>query len=221
MDETIATKQGTPPVTGQSSSGNEGSTSQQTETYTKDQVEKQISDALAKAGRDAKSFTDRESTLKATEAALKSEKESIAKWQADRDREEFETLKDDPSALTKFQRNKEREKALHEAETKLADDRVLFEKEKAAHTEKLTAAEETEREILIWELAGEKIDPEKLKGFCDKFNARTKEEIQVIVNTISSEVKPELKVKPDSSATIGGGGKSYEVGLLERYPTMK
>lgn len=212
MDETITTtKQDALPAKGQPSSGDNGGTSKESaETLTKDQVDKLVSDALAKAGRTAKDFEKKE-------AAIKTEKEAIAKWQADREKEELDSVKDDPEALTLLQRKK----AVKEAEAKLATEREALDKEKAEHAEKLTAAEETERELLIWELAGDKIDPDKLKGICDKLKAKTKEEIQAIVDIIAGEVKPNLKIKPDLSATIGSGTKSDDQRLKERYPTMK
>ena len=205
------------PEKGQSSTATIQGTSEKTpETYTKEQVEKLVSDSLAKAGRDAKSLTVKESALKDAEKAIEAERQRIAKWQADREKEELEAVKDDPEALTLFQRKK----ALREADAKLAEERAAFEEEKATYAERLTAAEETDREILIFEIAGEKIEPDKLKGLCDKINARTREEIQAVVDAIAGEIKPGLIIKPDSGATIGGGEQTEEQRLKTRYPSM-
>jgi hypothetical protein len=227
MGETDTNTQGTPQTTGQSSGDDKGSTStQEPETYTKEQFQKKLSDELAAAGRDAKSLAQKEAALKSKEEAFKETESKIAEWEKAREAEDLEKARDNPELLNAFQMKKQ----LREEKAKLAEERAQFLADKTAHEELINNSKELQREIAIWEIAGDKIDPAKLKELCNKLGAQTEEQIKAIAENLlpvatpstgesGDGKKPPLKV--DSGVTVGAGEKSEEQRLKERYPTMK
>jgi len=223
MDETTKTDQGTPQVIGQSSGGEKGSTStSETETYTKEQVEKLISDKLAAAGRNAKTLIQQEKQLKAREQAIKDVESQIADWQKEREAEELEKARDNPELLNLFQTKKQ----LREEKARLAEEKAQFQADKASVQELIDSSKELQREIDIWEIAGDKVDPVGLKELCDKLGAQTEEQIRTIADMFQPVVTPKGEtegkkpLKADSGVTVGAGEKSEEQRLKERYPKM-
>jgi len=167
-------KQGdTPQTTGQSSPGEQGTS--QAKTYTEEEVNKKLSDALAKAGRDTKSLelkrqslTEREDRIKGAEAKIEAA--------------ELEKLKDNPEALD-----------LHKAKKAIREERAALERDKAEHAEMVRAAQKTQMEIELWEIAtGEKIDPVLLKDTMEDLNLTTVEQAKLLAKRLSGkkEVSP-------------------------------
>ena len=209
MDGTDGLK-GTPPAMGQSSKGEtQGTSGNQPQTYTETEVTKRISDELAKAGRDAKSLETQKVSLKKLAESLEADKMQIAKWQAGREEEELEAAKDSPEALTLLQRKQ----ALRKKEAEFAEKQSALDAAKAEHEIELQDARDVKREITIWQIAGDDIDPAKLKDACDKLNAQTEEQIKALADSIRPEKRADDKTqagpkalrpfKADSSVTTG------------------
>lgn len=194
-----------PSGTAQDTSGGTKETSGgEPETLTREEAQKQTSDALAAAGRDAKSLDVRGKSLDAREEALKAEQAKITQWQTERDEAEEESLKDDPEGL-KFLRKKQ---ALATKEKKFSDDRATLERDEAEHKARLDAAEETEREIVIWEIAQKLgIDASKLKELSTDLNLQTKEQIERAAKEMAAgKAPPKTPLTLDTGKT-GGGDK--------------
>jgi len=212
MDGTDRQKDTLPRATqGQSSNvKSQGTSKEQPQTYTEEQVTKRISDELAKAGRDAKSLEAKATQLAALGKSLEADKAQIAKWQEEREREELEAAKDSPDALTLLQRKQ----ALRKREAELAEKQEAFTKAQTEHEAELQDARDVKREIAIWNIAGDDIDPTKLKALCEKLNAQTEEQIEVIADSIRPEmvesksqsrlgIKAPFSLKVDSGVTTG------------------
>jgi hypothetical protein len=189
----------------------QGTSKDQPKTYTDEEVTKRISDELAAKGRDAKSLETKAAQLKQLGDSVEAEKAKIAKWQEEREQEEIEAAKDSPDALTLIQRKQ----TLRKKEAEFAEKQAAFDTAKAEHDAELQDARDVKREITIWQIAGEDIDPRKLKDACDKLNAQTEEQIKAIADNIRPEKKTEetpkfrfgtkapVSVKADSSVTTG------------------
>lgn len=211
MDDPTKTTQDTLRVTGHPPDGGDGTPKSQPKTHTEDEVKKQINDALREAGRDAKSLETKAAQLKQLGDSIEAEKERIAKWEEGREKEEIEAAKDSPDALTLIQRRQ----SLRKREAELAEKQAIFDTAKVEHDAELQEARDVKREIAIWNIAGEDLDPAKLKDLCDKFNAQTEEQIKAIADSIRPEKKAEdksksrfgpkapLSIKADSSVTTG------------------
>lgn len=180
-------------ATQDTSTGTKGTSGGEPETLTREQAQKQTSDALSAAGRDAKSLVAREEAIKAEQA-------KITQWQKERDDAELESLGDDPEGRKLFQKRQ----ALRDKEKQLGDDRATLEKEKLEHKAKIEAAEGTEREIVIWEVAQKQgVDASKLKELSTELNLQTKEQIERVAKEMGAgKAKP--TIKPDSGVTTGG-----------------
>ena len=213
MDETNKATQDSLRATGRTSGGDKGSTSkEQPQTYTEEQVTKRISDELAKVGRNAKSLEAREAQLTALGKSLEADKAQIAKWQEEREEEELMAAQGSPEALTLLQRKH----ALRKKEAEFAEKQSAFDAAKAGHEAELQETRDVKREVTIWEIAGDDIDPAKLKDTCDKLNAQTEEQIKAIADSIRPEkagdktpsrlgAKAPFSLKADSSVTTGVG----------------
>jgi len=212
MDETNKVTQDSLQATGQTSGDNKGSTSKkQPQTYTEEEVTKRISDELAKVGRDAKSLDVERVHLKKLAESLETERAKIAKWQEEQEEEELRAAQDSPEALTLLQRKQ----ALRKKEAEFAERQAAFDTAKVEHEAELQEARDVKREVTIWQIAGDDIDPAKLKDACDKLNAQTEEQIKAIADTLRPEkredekplsrlgVKAPFSLKADSGVTSG------------------
>lgn len=200
MGETEKATQGNPQNTEQTSGSKEGSTSEQTpKTYTEQEHEKIVSDRLASAGRDAKSLETREKALNAEKEKVAEQSAKIEQWQ----REQDEKLKStDPDRYNVVQEQRKLEAMKADLDKKVAD----FEADKATHTERLKAADETEREITIWRIAEKHgVDSMKLKEKSTTLNLQSEEQIDELAQTMAGAKEPKMPLKPDSSVTTGGG----------------
>lgn len=146
------------------------------EVYTKTQLEVALQKDRIDKGRDAKSLEVRETAVKAREDATKAEQER-------RDAAELAEAQKDPDKLAAYQAGKadrDRAKGLDEREANLTRD-------KADHEAEITASKETQREIVIFEIATAKgVDPVRLKTLSDKFNIEGKEKLEELATEIAS-----------------------------------
>ena len=194
MGEIDETKQGIPSEKEAPPSGKGEITPKETpQTYTQDQVDKTVNAALTKAGRDAKSFEQRENAIKAQEDANKAK-------QAERDAAELAEAQGDPDKMAVYQ-SKQTEK---QRKTGLDAREAALTKSEAEHAEEIRIAKETQQEIAIREIATEhKVDPVKLKNLSTKFNIEGKEQLAELAEEIASG-KPDPNINPDSGNTTGG-----------------
>lgn len=197
MDETENQKD-TSQTTGDTSGGEKGTSEPKPETYTKETQAKAVSDALATAGREAKSLETRGKDLNAREEAIKAERAKITQWQKERDDVELESVRDDPEKLSLFQKTQ----ALREKGEQLESDRATLEKDKLEHSARIQVAEQTEREIAIWEIAKEYgVDPMALK----ELNITDVEQLKRVAKAMGTgKAPPKAPITPDSGMTEGG-----------------
>jgi len=198
-------------ATQDTSAGQKGTSQPETPTLTETQARaretKAVSDALAKAGRTAKQLEQKEAGFTARQTELDARQKAL-------DDAELEAIKGDPDLEAQYRRKQDfakREKAL-------AADRQKLEQEKLEHQGRLDAADATEKEIQIWEIAQKHgVDANALK----ELNLDTPEQIESVAKAMAAGKPVTPIVKPDSGKTTGGGELSEEQRLKERYPTMK
>jgi len=180
-----------------------GSTSKENEpeTLTREQANKEISDKLAAAGRTAKQLEAKTQAIEAEKQALQAREEKIAQKEKEAEDKELagaETDEDKAKIKAKFD--------IKAANRELATKVSAFEKEKAEHAAELEAAQNTKREILIWDIAKEaKIDPSDLKDTVNELGLTTQEQIKAA----AKRLKPagdKTPLQPDSNKTKGGTG---------------
>lgn len=200
MGETKDAEKGAPQATEQSSKGEAGITSGgEPVTYTQEQADKMVSDKLAAAGRDAKSLDVKGKALDARETAIKAGEERLTQWQKDRDAEELKAAEDNPELQTLIQGKK----ALRDKETGFAQREQALTQKEEEHKDLLEAANATQREISIWEIARKQgVDASELKELSTQLNLQTNEQIERVALTMTKgKTAP---IKPDSGATAGG-----------------
>lgn len=171
-----------------------------TETQAKDRETKAVSDALATAGRTAKKLEGREAGIKKQEEAFTARQAELDAVQQRLDRAELDAIKGDPDLEAQYRRKQD----LLSKERALTEDKRKLEAEKLGHKARLDAADATEKEIAIWEIAQKySVDAQKLKDL----NLSTPEQIEAVAKTLSEQKpkEPKTPLKPDSGTTIGGG----------------
>jgi chromosome segregation ATPase len=221
MGETNVTTQGKSTVA--TSGGKEGSTSTQTpKTYTEEQVQKKLSDALAEQGRKHKAELEPivkerdsfKSQLEANTSDLEANKSEIDKLQAKID----DLASNDPA---RFDAVKEMKALKTERDQLRADKRALdadkqaLDADKQTHGERIKKAESFERETLIQGMVEdyEGGDFDKLKDFCETFDAKSEEQIRKVADKLWTKKAPEPPnseappVKPYTGMTNGGSEK--------------
>lgn len=202
MGETKEPTQGTPQPTGQPP-GSEGRITSEGEpqTYNEEQAQKRVSDALAAAGRDAKALEQRETALKAREDGLQARESKISDWQKARDAEELEAAQGNPQLLDAFQQKR----TLAADRAKVESDRQELDRDKEAHQGQIDAANATQWEITIWEIAQRNtVDAATLKDKCDKFNLQSTEQMEEMAKTMAAGKPAVPPIIPDSLITTGG-----------------
>lgn len=191
--------------------------------YTQKQADALVHAVKSESGREKasleKQVTELTGKLKAKDDEISDVNEEIKKLE---DRVDGLT-KDDPE---KFEAVKEL-RAAREERRQLKTDRRTLEDEKTTHAEQVKVANETMREINIWEISSEfqDADPVKLKGLCDSVGVNSVEQIRQVAETIwaKKEGTPEPKAeapKVYSGESEGGTQKTYDDTLKARYPSM-
>ena len=108
---------------------------------------------------------------------------------------------------------------------RLKTDRLAFDTEKQTNAEVVKSANDTLREISIWEVSAthEGSDAVKLKEMCDLSGATSDEQITKVADTLWPKKVTEpasAELKPFTGRTEGGGEATEEQRLKERYPKM-
>ena len=217
------------PGKGQPSPSKESSPSTPTpKVFSEEQVDKLIADRHSTLDKRVialeKDLDRAQATVEKKESELATITQDKAKLRIELD----ELAQDDPDkqkVLKKLATLDELEKATEAKNQTLKADREALEADKQTHQEEIKLASDTLREISIWEIASEYEggDPVKLKELCDKFAVSSKEQIKVAADTIWAK-KPKDGTPPittDSSLPGGGGEKTEQQKLDDRYPTMK
>jgi len=206
-ETTTTTTKGTPPVDpGQSSGGKDGSTSTTPESYTREEALKLVSDALTEQGRKHKGELEAMSKERDTHKSKASELSDIAEERDALQKQIEELSSKDPEVFNLVKKDKE----LRERERKLKADAEALSTDKKSHEERIKLAEDTLREISIWEIAAEYEggNPVKLKDLCDIFSATSEEQIRNAANTLWTKkpgnVSKTNEGKPYSGMTSGG-----------------
>jgi len=188
--------------------------------YTQAEADALVHAAKSETGRRLKEIEVERDSLKAQilskDNALEDIQDEIksAKQQID------ELTSDDPAKFDLVKKQRE----LREQERQIKADKSAIEQEK----ESLKPAQETKREVEIWEVASsfEDGDPIKLKALADSFEAKSKERYQQIAEILGwkpkgAEVKTEPEIepmKPYPGLTEGG---AHSLGNLPPKDMLK
>ena len=201
--------QGNPPLNdGTASDGNSGSTSQP-ETFTREQLQKFVSDALTDQGRKHKTELEpvirERDTLKSQLQEKETELTGITEERENLQKQIEELASGDPKKFDLIKKDRE----LRDRERKLKADAQTLEQSKQAHAERVKLADETLREISVWEIATEYEggDATKLKGLVDTFGATSEEQIRKVAETLWAKkgaTPGASALKPYSGMTTGG-----------------
>jgi hypothetical protein len=192
---------------GQTSEGEaQGTSKTEAKSYTEEEVNKRISDALAAKGRDAKTLTDREASLKAEREVIEADKVKIADWQRQRDETELAEARRDPDKLAAWQK-KQNDKT---RDAEFATRETNLKKREAEHAEMVKAAQETQMEIKLWEIGVKyKVDPVILKDTMKDLNLTTVEQAEALAKRLTAGERPpegEAEFIPISGVTSGTRG---------------
>jgi uncharacterized protein (DUF3084 family) len=206
---------------GQTSEGEAQGTSQATpRTYTEEELQKAKSDALAAAGRDAKSLSEKEATLKADREAVETEKTKIADWERRREQAEQDEARKDPDKLAAWQK-KQTEKTRDAEFTKREQDVKKREQDlarrEAETAETVKAAQETTLGVKVYEIAAKyDLNPEELRKDMKDLTLTTLEQLEKYAKRISTtgqrppgDEGAKVTTAPVTVPTSGGARKDY------------
>ena len=182
--------------------------SDNTPKFTQSELELAIHAARSEGGRDWKVLETERNTLKAQLQTKESELADLADERVKLEKRIDELASNDPEVYNLEKKAKE----LRNAESKLKDDRRAEEAKWQANAERVKSAEDTLREVAIWEITTEYKggDAVKLKELCDIFQASSDEQIRKVADTLWGKIATEPLVssssKPYSGRTSGGTG---------------
>jgi len=214
-DEIKETKGDSPQEDGKAPpSGDETTPKKEAKTHTDKEKDKAVQVALIKAGRDAKSFEQREAAVKAREDANRAEQER-------RDAAELAEAQGDPDKLAVYQSKQTEKQRVKSLDARLDAREADLNKREADHEAEIQAAREAQKEINVWQVASAKnIDPVRLKDLSEKFNVEGKEKLEELAEEIASgkpKTEPTEALTPDSAVTSGGQGEPTQE-QLEKMP---
>ena len=226
MDEIKETQKDSPQELGKAPEGSEETTPKdQAKTYTEKEIEeikaKAAQDARVTAGRDAKTLSDWEASLKTQQQEMDDTKSEISKMQEQIDQAELEAARGDPVKLRELQAKKSYKTLLADLEGKkkeLKKERDNFERDKAEHASKIKAAEETQLEIEIWKIANtESVDPVELKDTMKDLKLTTVEQAKTVAKRLNKKPKDETPVKKSThDSLVTSGPKGSQEGKTAR-----
>lgn len=218
QDKALPPKDETPEGKGTTPASTETPPEGTSQTYTKVEIEKAVQYALMKAGRDWKGLETERDTLKAQILEKVTELEDIQAERESLTKQVDDLASGDPDRFDLIKKGRE----LRERERKYEADLKALEADKQKHGERLTQAEEMEREGTILEVAFdyEGADPIKLSELCEYFKASTEEQIRKVADTLWAKKGGTPPITIDSGITSGGGELSEKERLKRRYPKM-
>lgn len=196
-----ATQKGGEPSLGQK----EPSPEETPQTYTKEELDRALQLDRMKAGRDWKALETERDNLKKQLENKTSEVTEISTEIENLKKQIDELASDDPEKVNLVKKLREAEEEKKQAKA----ERTALESDKQAHQEKVTLAENTLREISIWEISTEYEggNPVKLKELCDLFQATSEEQIRQAADTLwgkEADKSATPPVKSYSGITSGG-----------------
>ena len=186
------------------------------ETYTRKELEAIVHQVSSEAGRTRAAIEKERDTFKSQAEKLTTELTGN-QTEIDSLQTKIDGLSsDDPE---KYEAAKEM-KALREERKTLKADRDTFETEKKSHSERLTLAETTLREIALFEIAREYEggDPEKLKDLCETFKAASDEQYRKGAEKLwlKKGTIPNEPLKLDGGSS---GGALTDAQIVQNYIT--
>ena len=181
-----------------------------TQTFTREQVEereqKAKSDALADINRYK---TEAQRHMQAAQAA----EERTNRMLKEQGEAELETARDEPDKLTLIRERQAR----RQAESELATAKQELDGEKAKTAEAQEAEAKSTKERNAREIATRLVvDAKTLREFTDG----STEAMEKLAKVLPKKDETKEPLKPDSGKTSGGGEKTDDQKLKERYPTM-
>ena len=185
-------------------------------TYTQKELESIVHQVSSEAGRTRATIEQERDTFKSQVEKLNTE---LTENQTEKESLQVKIdglSSDDPE---KYEAAKEM-KALREERKTLKADRDTFETEKKSHSERLTLAETTLREIALFEIAREYEggDPEKLKDLCETFKADSDEQYRKVAEKLwlKKGTIPNKPLKLDGGSS---GGALTDAQIVQNYIT--
>jgi len=184
--------------------------------YTDEEVKQLIQEDRVARGRDAKTLTDWEASLKTQQAEIDDTRTEIAKIQEQIDQAELEAARGDPARLKELQAKKSYKTLLADLETKkkeLQKDRAVFDHDKAEQAETVRAVQETQLEVALWKIGAKyKVDPVILKDTIKDLKLTTVEQAEALAKRLSGTAgerppEGETEFNPITGVTVGGQGE--------------
>lgn len=206
---------------GQSSEQEKGTSAKPPRTYTEEEVKKAISNHEAAKGREWKALTERAARAEGELGTLRQEIEEtrtqLTQLLQEKDEMERESARNNPDLLDTYQRKQ----ALRKQESQLKEQMRQLTQSKAQHEAELKELRDFKVKQMASEIAGryEGVEADVLLSLTDG----TPEKMEALAKVIakSKEAEKPWPEKPDSGVTSGGGEKTLEQKLKDRYPTMK
>lgn len=187
-------------------------------TYSQEDYDKAVNEGNMWKGRvkETESIQKELTNLKAQLEDITAEREKL-KIQID------ELSQDDPDKMSLVKKDRQ----LSDMERQLKADRKAHDEEWAGKQETMKLADDTLREIAIFEIAStyEGGDPEKLKSLCDIAVANTDDQYRKIAETLWAKATPTTPTVPamtiDSGKTAGDTSKISRQSLAAYSPQGK
>lgn len=197
--------QTTPPTGVSAASGGKDATP--AVTLTQADIDKAVHSALTKAGRETKAIEE-------ARKAIETKQAEISEWQKQREADELEKIKDNPQALTAYQK----EQALKKKEVEIAQRIKELEAKETTFAERLSKVEQLERKEMLTTIATElKVDAEMLTKAVDAVGLTDPDKIKTLAKTIWN--KPVETKNPLVNGSVFKGGNSGGTGT--DYATVK
>jgi len=173
--------------------------SEETKMYTQKEVDALVHGAKSQAGRATQEIEVERDTLKSQVLRNERDLEEIQSERESLHKEIEELTSDDPKKFDVVKKDRE----LRERERIIRADAQELEKQKALHEGTVREAQQTMREIMLWEIALEYTegDPVKLKALCDSSGATSEEKIREIPVILGWSLKAGKNPTTPKSAT--------------------
>lgn len=182
------------------------------DTYAKEEALKLVSDALADQGRKHKAELDpilqERDSLRTQVKTKDDELQNVGEERVKLQKQIDELASNDPEVFNLVKKDRE----LMDRERQLKTDRQVLETDKQTSQERVQSAEDTLREIALWDISAEyeSGDPVRLKDLCDVFNATSEEQMRKVAETVWAKKLPQPVappvIVPYSGMTRGGTG---------------
>jgi len=172
------------------------------------------------AGRERKDMEVERDTVKSQLTAKETELADVVDEREKLQSEITDLTSDDPKKFDIIKKDRD----LRERERKLKTDTHALEADKKANADRVKLANDTLREVSIWEISAkyEGSEPVKLKELCDSFGATSEEQITKVADTLWAKKEPDTSNLVAISGRTSGGGTDFStISFDEGAPSAK